>query len=132
MKDCGPLDLNFSYFLVKFLFIMVRIRGKGFVNMQSTSPLFWKFGNTDLSLKVKVLVTQLYLILCDPMGCRPRGSSATGFSTQEYWSGLPFPSPGVFPTQGLNLHLRCELHIVFFYFLLTTPDIIMCSFGLLQ
>ena len=26
----------------------------------------------------------------------------TGFSRQEYWSGLPFPSPGVFPTQGLN------------------------------
>ena len=25
-----------------------------------------------------------------------------GFSRQEYWSGLPFPSPGNFPTQGLN------------------------------
>ena len=25
-----------------------------------------------------------------------------GFSRQEYWSGLPFPSPGVFPTQGWN------------------------------
>ena len=24
------------------------------------------------------------------------------FSRQEYWSGLPFPSPGVFPTQGSN------------------------------
>ena len=105
MKDCGPLDLNFSYFLVKFLFIMVRIRGKGFVNTQSISPLFWKFGNTDLSLKVKVLVTQLYLILCDPMDCRPRGSSAMGFSRQEYWSGLPFPSPGVFPAQGSNTGL---------------------------
>ena len=31
------------------------------------------------------------------------------FSRQEYWNGLPFPSPGVFPTQGLNpglLHCR--------------------------
>ena len=27
---------------------------------------------------------------------------AMGFSKQEYWSGLPFPSPGIFPTQGLN------------------------------
>ena len=27
------------------------------------------------------------------------------FSRQEYWSGLPCPSPGIFPTQGLNLHL---------------------------
>ena len=27
----------------------------------------------------------------------------------RYWSGLPFPSPGVFPTQGLNLGLpRCR------------------------
>ena len=25
-----------------------------------------------------------------------------GFSRQEYWSGLPFPSPGIFPTQGWN------------------------------
>ena len=27
------------------------------------------------------------------------------FSRQEYWSGLPFSSPGIFPTQGLNLGL---------------------------
>ena len=25
-----------------------------------------------------------------------------GFSRQEYWSGLPFPSPGNLPTQGPN------------------------------
>ena len=29
------------------------------------------------------------------------------FSRQEYWSELPFLSPGIFPTQGLNL---CLLH----------------------
>ena len=28
-----------------------------------------------------------------------------GFSRQEYWSRLPFPSPGIFSTQGLNLGL---------------------------
>ena len=28
-----------------------------------------------------------------------------GFSRQEYWSGLSFPSPGVFLTQGWNLGL---------------------------
>ena len=28
-----------------------------------------------------------------------------GFPRQEYWSGLPFPSPRNFPTQGLNLYL---------------------------
>ena len=25
-----------------------------------------------------------------------------GFSRQEYWSGLPFPFQGIFPTQGSN------------------------------
>ena len=28
-----------------------------------------------------------------------------GFSRQEYWSGLPYPPPRVFPTQGSNLGL---------------------------
>ena len=28
-----------------------------------------------------------------------------GFPRQEYWNGLPFLSPGIFPTQGLNLYL---------------------------
>ena len=27
------------------------------------------------------------------------------FSRQEYWSGLPFPLKGIFPTQGSNLSL---------------------------
>ena len=30
-----------------------------------------------------------------------------GFSRQEYWSGLPFPSPGIFLTQRLNSSLLC-------------------------
>ena len=33
-----------------------------------------------------------------------------GFSRQEYWSGLPFPPPGIFPTQGPNPHLLRLLH----------------------
>ena len=38
------------------------------------------------------------------------------FSSQEYWSRLPFPSPGDFQTQGSNLgHLHCR-QIFFFFF----------------
>ena len=36
---------------------------------------------------------------------RPHGLQAplfVGFSRQEYWSRLPFPFPGNFPTQGSN------------------------------
>ena len=31
--------------------------------------------------------------MCDPIDGSPLVSSVPGFSRQEYWSGLPFPSP---------------------------------------
>ena len=31
--------------------------------------------------------------LCNPIDGSPPGSPSPGFSTQEYWNGLPFPSP---------------------------------------
>ena len=31
--------------------------------------------------------------LCDPTDVSPPGSPILGFSRQEHWSGLPFPSP---------------------------------------
>jgi len=33
-----------------------------------------------------------------------------GFLRQEYWSGLPFPTPGDLPNQGLNPYLLWLLH----------------------
>ena len=35
--------------------------------------------------------------LCNPIDSSPPGSPSLGFSRQEYWSGLPFPSPGDLP-----------------------------------
>ena len=35
---------------------------------------------------------------------------SVGFPKLEYWSGLPFPSPGIFSNQGLNLCLYHLLH----------------------
>ena len=49
--------------------------------------------------------------LWDPMDYRPPGSSSMGFSRQEYWSGLPFPSPRDLPHQGSNpslLHWQAD------------------------
>ena len=44
-----------------------------------------------------------------PRTIAPRALSSLGFPRQEYWSGLPFPSLGVFLTQGSNLKLLCPL-----------------------
>ena len=46
---------------------------------------------------------------CDPIDSSPPGPSATEFSRQEHWSGLPFPPPG-FPTQGIEPVVSCLLH----------------------
>ena len=36
---------------------------------------------------------QLCLTLCDPWGAAHQAPPSLGFTRQEYWSGLPFPSP---------------------------------------
>ena len=50
-----------------------------------------------------VLVTQLCLTLYDPTNCSPPTAVNTVFSRQEYWSGLPFPSPGDLHNPGIKL-----------------------------
>jgi len=47
-------------------------------------------------------VTQSCPTLCDPMDCSLPGSSVHGFSRQQYWSGLPFPSPGDLLNPGIK------------------------------
>ena len=54
------------------------------------------------SYKVKSEVAQLCPILCGPLGCAFQAPPSMGFSRQEYWSGLPFPSPGDLPNPGIE------------------------------
>ena len=39
---------------------------------------------------------------CDPMDWSRQAPLSMGFSRQEYWSGLPFPSPGDLPNPGIE------------------------------
>ena len=50
----------------------------------------------------EVKIAQLRLILCDPMDRSHQTPLSMEFSRQEYWSGLPCPSPGIFLIQGSN------------------------------
>ena len=47
--------------------------------------------------KVKILVIQLCLTLCDPMDCSNQAPLSMEFFRQEYWSGLPCSPPGDLP-----------------------------------
>ena len=48
------------------------------------------------------LVAQLCLTLCDPTDVAHQAPLSVRFPRQEYWSGLPFPSPGYLPKPGIK------------------------------
>ena len=56
-----------------------------------SSPTVWKWKVAQLCLTLVTLWTVAY-----------QASLSMGFSWQEYWSGLPFPSPGDLPNPGIE------------------------------
>ena len=65
-----------------------------------------------------ILATKLCLTLVTPWTVASQAPLSMGFSRQEYWSELPFPSPGDLPDLGIELRspalqadsLPIELH----------------------
>ena len=48
------------------------------------------------------LVTKSCSTLATPWTVAHQAPLSMGFSRQEYWSGLPFPSPGDLPNPGIK------------------------------
>ena len=61
-------------------------------------------GNISLGMKVKVKVKSLSRVrlFATPWLVAYQASRSMGFSRQEYWSGLPFPSPGDLSDPGID------------------------------
>ena len=91
----SPLHMNVFYSKSKFpSAVCVKVQRK------PTSPT-----NTIsyLVLSCESEVAQSCPTLCDPMDRSPPGShQPMKFSSQEYWSGLPFLSPGDLPNPGIK------------------------------
>ena len=64
----------------------------------------WILDPEALSGKVKVKVKSLshVRLFATPWTVAYQASPSMGFSRQEYWSGLPFPSPGDLPDSGIE------------------------------
>ena len=56
----------------------------------------------SLTLKVKVKSLSCVLLFGTPWTVAYQASQSMEFSRQEYWSGLPFPSPGHLPNPGIE------------------------------
>ena len=54
------------------------------------------------SMKVKVKSLSPVQLFATPWTVANQASPSMGFSRQEYWSGLPFPSPGDLPDPGIE------------------------------
>ena len=54
--------------------------------------------------ELEIVVLGCYLVAksCPTVLQAHQASLSTGFSRQEYWSGLPFPSPGHLPNPGIE------------------------------
>ena len=66
-----------------------------------------------------MLVAQSCLTLCDSMG--HQAPLSVGFSRQEYWSGLPFPTPRDLPNPGIKLMSLASLALAAESLLLMPP-----------
>ena len=59
--------------------------------------------NNNKCIESESEVAHLCPTLCDPMDSSlHQAPPSIGFSRQEYWSGLPFPSPGNLPDPGIE------------------------------
>ena len=53
-------------------------------------------------MKVKVKSLSRVQLFATPWTVTYQAPLSIGFSRQEYWSGLPFPSPGDLPDPGIE------------------------------
>ena len=53
--------------------------------------------------KVKVKSLSRFQLFVTPWNVAYQAPLSMGFTRQEYWSGLPFPSPGDLPNPGIEL-----------------------------
>ena len=60
------------------------------------------FKNLLKTLKVKVKSLSRVRLFATPWTVAYQASPSMGFSRQEYWSGVPFPSPGDLPDPGIE------------------------------
>ena len=67
------------------------------------------FKTPTIFLLLLLLFSHVWLFTI-PWTVACQASLFIGFSRQEYWSGLPFPSAGDLPNQGANLLRLCLLH----------------------
>ena len=66
------------------------------------NPIVYVFAYIIENLKVKVNLLSPVPLFATTWTAAYQSPPSMGFSRQEYWSGLPFPSPGDLPNPGIE------------------------------
>ena len=86
----------------------VDYRAHGILQARMLEWVAFPFSRGSSQPKIRVFVTLVCVfsrsVVSDSqlVDCSLPGSSVVGVSRQEYWSGLPFPSPGDLPHPGIK------------------------------
>ena len=70
-----------------------------------------KFREVYGKVKVKVKSLSRVRLFVTPRTIAYQAPASMGFSRQEYWSGVPFPSPGDLPQRYIKMGNRVKLAI---------------------
>jgi len=73
---------------------------KEYFRIQNTK--MFTFSNIGLPLRLGGLLTKSCPTLVTPWTVARQAPLSMGFSRQEYWSGVPLPSPGDLPLPGME------------------------------
>ena len=67
------------------------------------TPLLGQRGTLEWSMRISAQSVSHVWLFVTPWTVAHWTPLSMGFSRQEYWSGLPFPSPGDLPDPGIEL-----------------------------
>ena len=108
--------------MIFFFTVVLTIMNTQTINIS----MMWFLKSLDHHLKLQAILSICFFMCMSVCECVPSPSCFqffaspstvahqaplfVEFSRQEYWNRSSFPPPGIFPTQGSNLHLLHLLH----------------------
>ena len=97
-KANGYLKPNYSYFLLQGIF---STQGS-YPSLLHCKCIIYPLGSPRGTMKVKVKLLSCVWLFATPWTVACQAPLSMVFSRQEYWSGLPFSSPGDLPDPGIE------------------------------
>ena len=96
--DENPISMFFHLLETGTIFFFIQD------NFFKENEMLWARVPSRLECMCACMLSRFsHVCLCNTVGCSPPGSFVHGgFSRQEYWRGLPCPSPGDLPKPGME------------------------------